>query len=286
MRIVKCNLCNSVKIIKRDGSVRDNKSLDIYECDDCGLVFLSDFTHIENSFYEESNMHGETTIDILDWIKETNEDDTRRFEFIKNSIKDKDILDFGSGAGGFLKKTKSISNSSTGLELDKKVKEYYISNEILYENNIINLKDNRFDIITMFHVLEHLPNPEETLEILLKSLKSGGSLIVEVPNANDVLLSLYKSNSFSNFTYWSCHLYLYTQHTLNLLAKKVGLKVEFIKCIQRYPLSNHMYWLSKGKPGGHDIWGNFLDTPSLSQAYEESLASIGSTDTLIAKFVK
>ena len=75
-----------------------------------------------------------------------------------------------------------------------------------------------------------------------------------------------ENEAFSYFTYWSYNLYLYTQHTLGLLEKKVDLKVYFIKYRQRYPLSNHLYWLSKNKLSGHDIWSN----------------SLSSTDTTIA----
>lgn len=62
--------------------------------------------------------------------------------------------------------------------------------------------------------------------------------------------------------------------------------MEFIKHIQRYPLSNHLYWLSKGKPAGHVKWGNFLDSEELSKAYENQLASLQATDTIIACFIK
>ena len=127
---------------------------------------------------------------------------------------------------------------------------------------------------------------EEILEKLKNLLEDDGKLIIEVPNANDALLTIYENEAFSNFTYWSCHLYLYTQHTLNLLAKQAGFKVEFIKHIQRYPLSNHLYWLSFNKAGGHEKWGGYLDSKELNQAYENQLATLGATDTLIACFKK
>ncbi len=120
------------------------------------------------------------------------------------------------------------------------------------------------------------------LDKLKNLLEDNGRLIIEVPNANDALLTIYENEAFSNFTYWSCHLYLYTHHTLNLLAKQAGFEVEFIKHIQRYPLSNHLYWLSKNKPGGHEKWGNFFDSKELNSAYENQLASLGATDTIIA----
>jgi len=55
---------------------------------------------------------------------------------------------------------------------------------------------------------------------------------------------------------------------LKLLIEKANLKAIYIKQIQRYPLSNHLYWLSCGKPGGHQKWG-FLDSYELHAAYEK-----------------
>lgn len=278
-----CNLCGCKEYKKREGSVRDNNSLEVYECLECGLVYLSSFEHMDESFYEDSNMHKE--IDFKKWQNETREDDKRRFEFTKNIITNKTVLDFGSGTGGFLERAKDIASDICGVELEKAVKPYYEKNSIPLYQNLEDI-DLKFDVITSFHVIEHLPSPKEMLEKLSSLLNPNGKMIIEVPNSNDALLTLYKSEEFSHFTYWSCHLYLYNQSTLQLLAREAGLKVDFIKHIQRYPLSNHMYWLSQGKPGGHTKWGEFLDSKQLNDAYEANLASLGLTDTLIAQFSK
>ncbi|WP_238386831.1 MULTISPECIES: hypothetical protein [unclassified Campylobacter] len=70
------------------------------------------------------------------------------------------------------------------------------------------------------------------------------------------------------------------------LAQKANLRIDFIKCIQRYPLSNTLYWLSNNLPAGQKKWGHFLDNELLQRAYEDTLASLGATDTLIAQFSK
>ena len=106
-------------------------------------------------------------------------------------------------------------------------------------------------------------------------------MIIEVPNADDALLDLYDCDAFQRFTYWSQHLFLYSASTLDMLAHQAGCRVVAIQHCQRYPLSNHLHWLSQGKPGGHQCWA-FLDTPELTRAYENTLAAIGKTDTLIA----
>ena len=112
-------------------------------------------------------------------------------------------------------------------------------------------------------------------------LADGGQIIVEAPNADDALLTLYNNEPFSNFTYWSCHLFLFTSKTLEMLFSQINLKVNYIKQIQRYPLSNHLHWLANGKPGGHSKW-HFLDSPDLRHAYEKQLAAIGKCDTILA----
>lgn len=260
--------------------MRDDKNLEVLECLNCGLVYLSSKAHINEKFYENSNMHKEFNFDK--WKNDTEADDNRRYKFVKNLITNKRILDFGSGNAGFLSKAKNISSYVCGVELDDAVKPFYEKEKIhLFEN--ISDTNKKFDVITAFHVLEHLSEPKIILEQMKKYLNENGKIIIEVPNANDALLSIYQSKAFSNFTYWSCHLYLYTQHTLSMLAKQAGFRIDFIKYIQRHPLSNHLYWLSKNKPGGHVEWGTFIDSPELNKAYENQLATLDATDTIIAK---
>ncbi len=112
-------------------------------------------------------------------------------------------------------------------------------------------------------------------------LNKDGLILVEVPNADDALLSLYNSDSFADFTYWHCHVYLYNNETLKRLVKKAGLRVKFIQQIQRYTLSNHLYWLSNGKPGGHQKWA-FMKDAQMDKQYGDLLAKLGIADTIMA----
>lgn len=129
--------------------------------------------------------------------------------------------------------------------------------------------------------MEHLPEPHAALSKLAALLKPNGRLIIEVPNANDALLTLYDCDAFQRFSYWSQHLFLFNASTLEMLARKAGLRILTLKHFQRYPLSNHLHWLSQGKPGGHQHWA-FLDSPEMSSAYASTLAALGKTDSLIA----
>lgn len=280
-----CYLCGSGQSTRRKGQVRDDPDAQIHECAACGLVYLSACEPNNSAaFYQEGGMHGGagSVLPVDRWLREAAHDDSRRFESFREQIVNKDVLDFGCGAGGFLLRAREVAESVAGVELEKRLIPHFETNELSVCGDINHLSsEKKFDIITAFHVIEHLYDPRNMLEKLKEHLGPTGKIIVEVPSADDALLTLYESDPFSRFTYWSCHLYLFNTHTLSLLAKQAGLRVTYIKNIQRYPLSNHLYWLSRGKPSGHDHW-TFLDSPEMNAAYESTLARIGKTDTLIA----
>ena len=136
-----------------------------------------------------------------------------------------------------------------------------------------------------FHVFEHLKDPLEILKSLSPFLAEGGEIIIEVPNSDDILLSLYKSNKFSDFTYWSQHLFLFNEKTLTDLISKSEFRINWIEQIQRYPISNHLYWLSKGLPNGHNIYSIFNNN-KLNQEYSKVLKQEKICDTLLLSIKK
>ena len=285
INVEKCYLCGSTEFNKRPGSVRDSSELEVLECASCGLVFLSSFDHIRNGFYEDSQQYGKERPDIEGCLRETAWDDERRFRYLKLMLPKRRLLDFGCEVGGFLLKARELTETAHGVELETCLGSHYQRHGLTVFQKLSGIpKDIRgggYNIITMFHVLEHIPDPKSILGKLSDMLADGGQIIVEVPNADDALLTLYQSEAFSHFTYWSCHLFLYTAKTLEMLFSKINLKVNYIKQVQRCPLSNHLYWLANGKPGGHQKW-HFLDSAEMHSAYEERLAAIGKCDTIMA----
>lgn len=282
---MKCYLCgeSSFKNIKK--GVRDNKNVNVIECINCSLVTLNDFSHIDDMFYRDSKMHS-NSIKIHEWLEQTNVDDSRRFEFLKKKIKNKKILDFGCGNGGFLFKCKDYATEIIGVELEIKFRSFFEEENLKVFENLSEIKtDEKFDLITAFHVFEHLKDPLLILNELKKYLAEDGEIIIEVPNSNDALLSVYESKKFSEFTYWSQHLFLFNEQTLNELIKKSELSCKWIIQIQRYSLANHLHWLSMGLPGGHIIWKE-LFSDELNNLYSEALALNKTCDTLIASIKK
>lgn len=274
-----CYLCGSSHFSIRKGEVRDAARMQILQCDNCGLVALGNTDHIAPGFYENSGMHGADPVPMKEWLRETEWDDQRRFEMIKEMLPNKRLLDFGCGAAGFIQKAQSLASEVTGIELEDRVREYWAGQLNIVPS--VEVAGEDFDLITAFHVVEHLSDPRAILSSLARLLKPRGRMIVEVPSCEDALLTLYDCDAFQRFTYWSQHLFLFNATTLEMLARQAGLQVIAVQHFQRYPLSNHLHWLSQQQPGGHQRWA-FLDTPELAQAYAKSLAALGKTDTLIA----
>ena len=190
------------------------------------------------------------------------DDDTRRYNMIKK-YKFTSILDFGCGNGGFL----SLLNNEIkkyGIELNRDMINYLNMENILTTNDINTIKEN-IDIITMFHVLEHVYDPIKILNDIKLKMHKDSILIIEVPHANDMLIKYFNNNDFKKYTFWSEHLILHTKKSLEKLLICVGFTNINIVYEQRYNFFNHIHWLSKGKPGGHKLVYNNNNTNILNE---------------------
>ena len=116
-----CRLCGG-ESFERKGSIRTTKKIaanKILECLNCSFVFLNDDSHISEFHYEQSLMH-ESHLSLEESRDNTAEDDLRRFIMLETEIKDRDLLEAGSGNGGFLKLAQDSANTAQGIEPEKK----------------------------------------------------------------------------------------------------------------------------------------------------------------------
>jgi 2-polyprenyl-3-methyl-5-hydroxy-6-metoxy-1,4-benzoquinol methylase len=283
------NLSNKNSFEIFNASTRDINNLNVLKCINSGVIVLEKFILSEDYYEKNINYTDgfEGNIETKKGVIESKplEDDIRRFESYKELIKGSEILDFGCGRGGFIKLSKKISKRSVGLELNKVNKDYLNNIGVQCVNTLAELNDDKFDLITLNHVFEHLNDPINILVELQKYLKDDGIIIIEVPHARDLLLETFNLESFKNFTFWSEHLILHTRKSLEIFTTKSGLKLKKIEGFQRYPISNHFNWLFKGEPSGHEIFHN-LNHDDFHKHYEKLLDSIDQTDTLIGYFSK
>lgn len=94
------------------------------------------------------------------------------------------ILDIGAGTGEFLSVAQQNGWNSTGVEPSEKAKQIAINKGVSFVEALAQLEDHTFDVITMWHVLEHVPDLNHQIKELKRLLKPSGYLIVAVPNFN------------------------------------------------------------------------------------------------------
>ena len=162
-----CYNCKSNKKELIHKGTRDNAGVDVFKCKNCGLMFLSSDSHIDSKFYANGEMV--KNVNLEKWIENTMPDDSRRFNNLRSLINDKVLIDFGCGNASFLNLAKNVCKKVYGVELQKDFCEYFKKCGLDVVSSIEDLPQ-KSDVITMFHVLEHLKEPVESIKNITKSL--------------------------------------------------------------------------------------------------------------------
>jgi len=261
---------------------RDRDDISVLRCKKSGVIILSQTNHINSSHYQnQTNYSYWQSINRSDSLDKTYVDDCRRAQQFRHLIKNENWLDIGTGNGGLLDLLKNESKVTQAVEPQANVRSELTKLGYTVYSDLSDAPNRYFKILTLFHVLEHLNNPISLLQEAKQKLVAGGTIVVEVPHAKDALIALYNCEAFKRSSFWSEHLLLHTKVSLSTFLRAAGFKNVTVTGFQRYPISNHLYWLSNSKPGGHQTW-HFLDNEALNQAYAEMLDSNDYTDTLIA----
>ena len=262
---------------------RDIKNLDVWVDDVSKVIYIDDF-YTGDDIYKDGFYRSDDEDSLKTGNGETEQimDSKRRLEYAEEFIKGKRVADFGCGNGDFLKLISPQCEKTIGIELQEDYVNSLNEYGIDCVNEIEKIEDDSIDVLVSFHVIEHLPNPLEVLTALKSKIVRGGILIIEVPHANDFLLSELSSEAFKQFTLWSQHLILHTYDSLRIMLEYIEMDEIKIMGTQRYPLSNHLNWLKHEKPGGHKTTLSRIDSTELTKEYEKALNSIQATDTLVA----
>ena len=134
------------------------------------------------------------------------------------------ILDIGAGTGDFLAFVKQNGWQTIGVEPSQKAKEIALKKEVEFANETSELENQSFDIITMWHVLEHVPDLEKQIHELKRLLKPNGTLIVAAPNFKS-----FDANHYKEF--WAAydvpiHFWHFSKTAIKLLFEKQNMKLE------------------------------------------------------------
>lgn len=135
------------------------------------------------------------------------------------------LLDYGCGAGVFLEAARKRSYSVAGVEPNTEARQIVtdLGMEVYTPDELDQLKNQSYDVISLWHVLEHIHCLNESFELLKAKLKSDGIMLIALPNLNSWDAQKYKAN-------WAAydvprHLYHFSKNTLSKFAEKHGMKI-------------------------------------------------------------
>ncbi|WP_308991751.1 class I SAM-dependent methyltransferase [Mariniflexile litorale] len=173
------------------------------------------------------------------------------------SPKEKKLLDIGCGTGDFLQTAQQNSWIVSGIEPneDARVIANKKTNHSVFETEeLLKFDSESFDVLTLWHVLEHLPKLEEHIQIFKKLLKPNGTLIIAVPNYKSYDAEYYKE-------FWAAydvprHLWHFNKIAISRLVSKVSMKV-----VKTKPMYFDAFYVSllseKHKKGKMNIFNGF-----------------------------
>lgn len=281
IKLERLGIINSSRLESYYPRVRDREDVAVLRDPITEVIVLSRSDHLSGVYYKNRKEQVGCDIHGTVMMSPSVADNRRRSSLFAGFVRGKRWLDFGCGLGGMLDELSGEAEFAAGLELNEDRIAIVKSKGHQVLSSLDEIENDSFDIVTMFHVLEHLGDPDGILKSLSRVLIPGGRLLVEVPHARDALFTLYDCEAFKRFTFWSEHLVLHTRQSLALLLGSAGFSGDQIMSFQRYPLANHLYWLARGLPGGHEVW-SALNSAELESSYLSVLSKIDRSDTLIA----
>ena len=150
-------------------------------------------------------------------------------EYVELNSKNKgELLDVGCGNGEFLEIMKKRGWKVNGIDASK---EAVTNSKLRLEKQAVikigpvrpGIFRKKFDVICMWHVLEHVPNPVAFVSTLSGLLKPNGKLIFEVPNASSILFNAFKNDY--NWLMVPEHIFYYSASSLSYLLRKGKMKI-------------------------------------------------------------
>jgi len=245
----KCPLCKSANFAPKITCKDHTKSKEIFNivsCETCGFAFTNPRPKDEKmGDYYNSNMyisHTNNAKGLFNWTYQK----VRAYAIqtkvsLLKSIKEGGThLDIGCGTGEFLNACKNSGFKTLGIEPSPKARGQALENyglSVSENTNLSQYPDSEFDSISMWHVLEHVTNLNETLDQFKRVLKPDGKLLIAVPNHNSWDANHYKE-------YWAAwdvpiHLWHFSKTTIERLFKKHGFRL-----IKTRPMLFDSYYVS------------------------------------------
>lgn len=283
-----CPLCGSENItacMKAKDHLLTCETFDIFKCLSCGFVFTQNVPPFDEigRYYQSQDYisHSDTHKGLMNKLYHVGRTLMlkKKHAMVKKVAKGRKLLDIGCGTGYFPAFMKRKGYKVAGVEIDPKArafaqKEFGIP--VYSPEDFINHEiEGKFDVITLWHVLEHVHDFNLYFRLMLEYLKDGGSLVIALPNC-----SAYDARHYKEF--WAGydvprHLWHFTPSTFKILAEKHGLKIKKMKRLPLDPFYNSM--LSEKYKGNKFYMISGIVIGKL--AYLESLPDIKKSSSVV-----
>lgn len=229
-----CPICNSTQfspfLACVDNTV-SRETFQIVQCNSCGFKFTNprpDESELGKYYHSEDYVsHSNTKKGFINSTYQSVRKYTllKKLQLISKHYKTGKILDIGCGTGEFLNTCKNARWETLGIEPDEGARKMAINNyglDVKGEEELERIPNESFDIISMWHVLEHVPKLNERVEELKRLIKPNGIIIIAVPNCNSLDAKTYKEH-------WAAydvprHLYHFTPKDIEALFHKHGMQ--------------------------------------------------------------
>ncbi len=258
----------------------------VARCGGCGVERLAESACKDESFYagaEYREFLGEGP-DAEAFFAAHDVLQLERLDLIEPyRLRGKRIADIGCAAGSFLDHVRGLAAEAVAID---PAKLYHASLAARGYDTASSVSEalehhrGRLDYVFCFSVIEHVADPKALLTEARDLLAEGGQLVVSTPNRDDILMSLLPGE-YPAFFYRAVHRWYFDAESLSACGRHAGLKVESVRAIHRFGLSNTAAWLRDRKPPGRGKIET-LDDAALDGAWRAHLERTRRADYLYA----
>ena len=248
-KIKKCIICSSIEhldYLKCTDYLVSKEAFLLKKCSKCGFVFTSPRPEADKiqPYYKSENYysHADDNKSVVSFLYNKIRDINikRKLNLIKKSKPNRSkLLDYGCGAGLFIKAAIGQGWVALGVEpnVDARIVTEKMNLSVVPPDALDSFEEKSFDVITLWHVLEHIHDLENTIAKLKSLLKSDGVFVIAVPNLESWDARKYREK-------WAAydvprHLYHFSPKTIELLFAKFGMTIA-----SKHPMKFDSFYVS------------------------------------------
>ena len=261
---VSCNLCgfDSYKrhLVRKDLNLYVPGNFQLVRCDNCGLIYQNprpSTGDLLTLYPQDYDQHQDAVREVRSPIARLDRKYglRKRSKAVQRHVERGRLLDLGCATGDFLEVMRDDGWEVVGIEPSPFASQWARDRMGLDVRTgtleTVALSDESFDVVTMWNVIEHLPDPQAALERIHRLLRIGGVLVLSTPNLDSIDARFFGP-------YWigyelPRHLYVFSRHTLTEMIERTGYRVVETKCFygsHAAAMSSVRFWLRSIRMNG------------------------------------